>query len=131
MARIVLKTARDRDQYVIWGSIVDDVIAGPGTRTDAADYLRTECGYTADEAEVALARVDERGSSDISPIRFGSWHDDPLPCGEDDAGRYELARDRLADYADALAASNEAAARALLVQHEQPDPTQPNRSNPQ
>ncbi len=118
MARIVLKTARDRNQYVIWGSIVDDIIAGPGDREQAIAYLVTKGGYQPVDAERIVADTDKRGSSDRSPARFGFWADDPLPRGQDDNGRYELPRDRLATYADAIGTGDEAAARTLLIHRE-------------
>lgn len=116
MGRVVLKTAPDRDQYVIWSSVVDGVVIGPGTREQVARHLLTEgrTRWTADEVENILARTDERGSSDRM-IRFGWWDDDPLDTGPGGDGWYQLPRERLAAYADALAAGDERAARALLV----------------
>ncbi len=116
MGRVVLKTAPDRDQYVIWSSVVDDIVAGPGTREQTAQHLLTEerIRYTPDEVENILNRTDERGSSDRA-MRFGWWDDDPLNTGPGDDGWYHLPRERLAAYADALSRDDEAGAKALLV----------------
>ncbi len=116
MGRVVLKTAPDRDQYVIWSSVVHHIVAGPGTRTQVAEHLLTKerVRYTPAEVDAILARTDEHGSSDRI-MRFGWWDGDPLDTGPGDGGWYHLPRARLADYADALGRDDEQAARALLV----------------
>lgn len=120
MARIVLKTARDRDQYVIWGTIADAVVAGPGCRGQAAHYLRTEGGHPAGKAEEILTAVDTNGSSD-RVVRFGWWDDEYLTVrhGAPDDGWYRLPRERLPEFADALGRDDDAAARALLERHDE------------
>lgn len=117
MGRAVVKTAKDRDQYLIWSSVVDAPVVGPGTRAEMAEYLliQDRVRWRPDEVEATLARADENGSSD-RVIRFAWWDDDPLPVGEGSpsGGWYHLRRDRLPAYADALAADDDAAAQALL-----------------
>lgn len=116
MGRVVLRTAPDRDQYVIWSSIVDNVVVGPGTREQVAEHLRTRerVRHTPADVDAILARTDEHGSSDRL-MRFGWWDDDPLDTGPGDDGWYHLPRNLLADYADALGRDDEQAAKALLV----------------
>lgn len=118
MGRCVVKTARDRDQYLIWSSVVDAPVAGPGTREQVKDWLLTEdrTRWTPDEVEEILARTDLNGSSDRA-MRFAWWDEyDYLQVGEGSPGGgwYHLRRDRLADYADALERDDEAGAQALL-----------------
>lgn len=117
MPQIVLKTARDRDLYLIWSTVVDAPVAGPGSRERVAKRLLSEARtrYTADEVEAILTRVDANGSSD-RVARFGWWDDETLPVmeGSPDDGWYHIRRDRLAAYADALLRDDEAAATALL-----------------
>lgn len=115
---VVIKTARDRDQYVIWGTVVDDVIAGPGTRAQAEHYLlnsdRTR--WTPDEAEEILARVDEHGSSDRC-VQFAWWTDETITVGNG----WTLPRDMLPAYADAIGADDKAAVAAMLTPPEDDD----------
>ncbi len=119
MGRMVVKTARDRDQYLIWSSVVDAPIAGPGTRAEALAWLtsaeRDRWRMTAPDAEEALSRADVHGSS-ARGLRDGRWDDEPLPVvsGSPDDGWYRIRRERLTDYADALGRDDEAAAQALL-----------------
>jgi hypothetical protein len=117
MPQIIIKTARDRDQYLIWSTNVDNAVAGPGTREEVKRWLLTKdrTRWTADEVERILERADANGSSDRA-VRFGWWDDEFLSVveGSPNDGWYHLRRDRLADYADALLRDDEAAAVALL-----------------
>ena len=118
MPRIILRTAPGRDEYVIWSTVVDTYVLGPGTRDQVAHHLSTEWPVRLTDAAVQeiLARVDGNGSSDRIG-KFGWWDGEPLPVGEGapDDGRYELPRDRLAAYVDAVEAGDEKAAQGLLV----------------
>lgn len=124
MPQIVLKTDRDRDQYLIWSTVVHAPVAGPGSRGQAANHLlsKARTRYTADEVEAILARVDANGSSD-RVVRFGWWDDETLPVvvGSPDDGWYRIRRDRLGAYADALLADDDAAAQALLERWQRHD----------
>lgn len=118
MGQVVLKTARDRGQYVIWSSVVDTIVAGPGTREETADYLLNtgRIRYTADEVEEIMARVDTNGSSDRN-VRFGWWDDEDLSVvtGSPPDGWYHLPRGRLPEFAEALDRDDDQAAQDLLV----------------
>jgi hypothetical protein len=117
MPQIIIKTARDRDQYLIWSTNVDNAVAGPGSREEVKQWLLAEdrTRWTDEEAERILERTDANGSSDRA-VRFAWWGDEFLPVGEGSPsdGWYHLRRDQLADYADALLRGDEAAAVALL-----------------
>lgn len=118
MGRIVLKTDPGLDRYVIWSSVVDDIVAGPGTRAQVLHYLTTEATprpYTPHQAQALLDRVDRVGSSDRSPVRFGFWDDDPLPAGLRDGWWCELPRDHLDDYVTAVDRGDDHQVRDLLV----------------
>lgn len=116
MGRMIVKTARGRDQYLIWSSVVDAAVAGPGTREQVAHWLATEdrVRWSPAEVERILARADEHGSS--AGTRDGWWDDETLSVGEGSPsdGWYHIRRERLADYADALEREDDAAAVALL-----------------
>ncbi len=82
MGRCILKTDRDRDEYVEWSSVVDDIVAGPDDRAEMGCYLLETGLYWPEDADDVLARADERGTSD-RVFRFGGWEDEELPVGGD------------------------------------------------
>src|SRR2546421_449164 len=110
VGQAVVKAAKDRDLYLIWSSIVDNAI-WVGTRAELLDYLWREhrmahpdCTPNAGSApEDRVARADRTGSSMIAPAVYG-WDDEALTVmeGSPPDGWYQIRRDRLVEYAEAL-----------------------------
>jgi hypothetical protein len=116
----VVKCAPDQDLYLIWSSQIDNAIVA-GDREGIIEHLLANepqtPGHTAEER---LARADEHGTSMLD-CRWYGWNDEyfrvmehapPRPAGP--AGDWHIRRDRLADYAEALLAEDEAAGWALM-----------------
>ncbi len=80
MGRCILKTDRHRDEYVVWSSVVDDIIIGPGDRAAMGRHLLKTRTYWPEEADEVLVRADESGTSD-RVFRFGAWDDKELRVG--------------------------------------------------
>lgn len=108
MGRIIIKTAPDRDQYLVWSSIVDAPVAG-GTRQEVLDYYRNEASnrdmYLVEEL---LKRADRTGSS--SQMGFGTWEDGDMHY----ANTGILPRSKQAILADMLELDPNADATPLL-----------------
>lgn len=113
MGKCILKAAPDRDLYLIWSTVVDNAI-WVGDRAELVEHLREDHGDSYYN-EKRIDRADQFGSSMLD-YGFGRWADEHLPVGEGspDDGWYHLRRDRLAAYAEALLADDEASAVALL-----------------
>lgn len=76
MGNIIIKPARDRDEYVYWSTNVEAPIAY-GDREGMAEILAEDFSgrAPANLPEVRLLRTDERGSSALD-IPIGYWGDD-------------------------------------------------------
>jgi hypothetical protein len=124
MGVAIIKPESDRDLYVLWSSVVDNV-TGVGTRQEIVEFWREEYGRSSlDGLDRALARADATGTSDRT-FRFGGWDDDDLTVAEPvegEVGFYRLPRRNLAAYALALVedeVDREAVLR--LVEPEEPE----------
>jgi hypothetical protein len=106
MGEFIMRTAPDRDQYVLWSSVADDA-KFVGTRDEIAVYLTTQYGYD-HPAEKRLTRADATGTS--SHIGEGRWGDDLIV---DQRGM--LRRSDLGRYLEAWEADDQAAMDALLT----------------
>ncbi len=73
MPSVVIKPARDRDEYVVWSTVTESP-HGFGDRAQAADLLRWGVRGDPEEPEPVLARVDTVGTSDFTG--WGAWDDD-------------------------------------------------------
>lgn len=101
MPTIILRTAPDRDQYVLWSTIVDNV-THVGTRDETMAYLLAEHGRRHQpEATRALDAADATGTSDRGG--WGAYPVGPFLVHEAaEPGPWLLYRGDLAAYADAL-----------------------------
>lgn len=119
MGHQLIKTARDRDQYLLWSSVTDSWLL-LGTRAEMLEELPTVRGWDQENAELALDRADKHGTS--APLNLGCpWDDDYLAVGEcaPRGGSYRIARDRLPTYADAILRGDGQAAQALLERYDE------------
>lgn len=73
MPQYVVKVSPDRDFYVEWSTIVDDVI-GFGTRVEMIDHLRRN-SQIGGPPEPRMERADLTGTS-INGARLGGWDHD-------------------------------------------------------
>lgn len=115
MAHVIVKSAPDRDQYLIWSTNLDDALE-VGTRTQILDLLILEDSQNPDRAEEAIARADENGSSDRIH-KFAWWGSPPFVVRHDglpDNGFHYLRRSDVPAFADAIQRGDHDAARALL-----------------
>jgi len=120
MGQAIIKAAPDRDLYLIWSSVVDAAV-WVGTRAELAGYAVEEYGRHGWETywRDGLDRADDCGTSDRA-FKTGAWDDESLRVGEGspeagrDGGIWYIRRDRLAAYADALLADDDAAGHALM-----------------
>jgi len=96
---IIVKAAPDRDLYIGWSNVVE-APTGMWTRAEALAY-----GFPRSR----LDRADRTGTSSMVP-GSGQWDDHGFIAEQ----RGWLRRDRIADYAQALAADNNEAAWDLL-----------------
>jgi hypothetical protein len=124
MPSFIVKAAKGVDLYLIW-STLNDCATHVGTRDEIrkhlwAEYHREhpECLHKAGTSPSAgLDRADARGTSAIEPAGIYGWGDEAFHVAGGapmDGRRYELPREHLADYARALLADDNEAARALL-----------------
>lgn len=83
MPQIIIKPRPDRDEYVVWSTVIESPLCA-GTREQLIDYLANHISQKrgADGAAECMARVDEFGTSikpdpDSSSLwREGEWGDD-------------------------------------------------------
>jgi hypothetical protein len=117
MPTFVMKVARDRDLYVGWSTVVENLVWA-GTRAEALAVLARDIpvGYEpkpGNSPEDRLQRADETGTSacwyDTDP-QDGAW-DDPVQIVEQ---RGLLRRADLARYVDLYTAGDAEGAFALL-----------------
>lgn len=100
MPSFIVKPDRDRDFYVRWSTVVDDVTAC-GNRAELTEYLTKFCVYG--EADPArFDRADETGSSAHGEVAgWYGWDDDLFHLGQYDEDR-AVKRAHLEAYAIAL-----------------------------
>lgn len=101
----IVKPSRDRDFYVRWSTVVDDVTAC-GSRAELTEYLAKFHGYIAADP-ARFDRADESGSSAVegSSAWFG-WDDDTFVLRQYEEDR-AVKRADLEAYAIARCADNE------------------------
>lgn len=124
MGNIVMKVDRDRDQYVIWSSVVD-APAFIGNRAETATELARDIprGYApaaGNSPEDRLARADETGTSAV-------YGEPPFDGAFDDSGmiveqRGWLPRADFARFVDAVVADDMDAAYGVLQPFEDDQP---------
>lgn len=90
MPSYIVKCSPDRDEYVYWSDVVEDVHC-VGTRAEVEDYLRS-IGHT-DEISDRFDRADKTGTS--ARPGFYAW-DDSGPIAQQ---RGIVPRDRLGEFA--------------------------------
>ena len=114
MPSFIVKPVRDRDEYVVWSTVVDAPTA-VGTRTELLPVLLEMYGYEAGDP-ARFDRADEHGTSAHGPW-FG-WSEDEFPLGnmhwEPGPASYQVRRANLATYARADIAEDTAACLALV-----------------
>jgi hypothetical protein len=115
MGRYLMKCEPDRDLYVEWSSVVDN-LTWVGTRAEALHLEQTD--------EARLARTDLTGTSTLWKVEGhpveGAWDDPTIHVmntdrREDRIYSYTLRRSDLAAYAEAYQADDTARAEALLI----------------
>jgi hypothetical protein len=115
-----VKCAPDGDLYLIWSSEIDNAIVAGDREGIIAYLLANEPQTSGLTAEERIARADERGTS-MKDCDWYGWDDEyfqvmehapPWPDGP--PGYWSIRRDRLAAYAEALLAEDEAAGWALM-----------------
>jgi hypothetical protein len=119
MPTFVMKVAKDRDQYIGWSTVVENIV-WVGNREEAAQILARDipAGYDpkpGNSPEDRLRRADESGTSALYPTpEFGpydgAWDDDPQIVEQ----RGLLARGRVPAFVDAYLSDNPESAYALL-----------------
>ncbi len=75
MPSVVIKPARDRDEYVVWSTVTESP-HGYGNRAQTMALLRSGIrGTDAADPDLVLRNADHWGSSARSPWEFGHWDD--------------------------------------------------------
>lgn len=104
MPAYIIKPTKDRNFYVRWSTIVDDVTAC-GSRAELTEYLTKFKPYG--EADPArFDRADETGTSAVPAGAFGGWDEDEFYLGQYDEER-AVKRADLEAYADAVCSDGE------------------------
>ncbi len=76
MPSVVIKPARDRDEYVVWSTVTESP-HGHGTRAQMLNLLRAGIrGNAEPDADTVLRRADHWGSSAMGGWTEGHWDDD-------------------------------------------------------
>lgn len=125
MPTYIVKPVRDRDEYVVWSTIVDAPIA-VGTRAELAPQLLEMYGYQAGDP-ARFERADEKGTSALGNdfgwddryggdvFWLGNTHWDPGPES------YQVRRANLAAYARADIAEDTVTCLTLVEPYEDED----------
>lgn len=104
MPSFIVKPTRDRDFYVRWSTVVDDVTAC-GSRAELLEYLTKFKPYG--EADPArFDRADETGTSAVPDVGWFGWDDDVFWLGQYEENR-AVKRADLEAYAVALCSDGE------------------------
>lgn len=113
MGDVILRVARDRPRYVVWSAVVDGPMFA-GTAEQVVEYVAERAAVeAARRTREALARADERGTSDRH-FGIGGWDDAALSAG----WRGSLPRHLLERYAELLQAGQDDEADQLLTDRE-------------
>jgi hypothetical protein len=124
MPSFILKVTPDRDLYVKWSTIVENMTRS-GTRAEFLEHLAAVQPDLLDDPghcpEARLARADAYGTSALTHPPDGGWDDKSLIVDQ----RGILPRADLEAYVDAIVADNFNKAYALLVPFEDDVPLGP------
>lgn len=113
MRGVVIKPNRSKDEYILWSSVVDGPVWGPGTRTELLAGLWKEWNIEHEHCtphpgygpEGRVQRADSNGSSirtDETTGIFGGWDDKELVV-QLHYGFGLVKREHLAEYTRLLA----------------------------
>lgn len=103
MPSFIVKPNPDRDFYVRWSEVVDEVTAC-GSRAELTEYLTKFKPYWEADPE-RFDRADKTGTSSAAPAEYG-WEHNKFFLGQYEEYRF-VRREDLEAYADAICSDNE------------------------